>query len=463
VVVAAEVVLAARGLTAAPPGAPAGAEGVDLEVRRGEWVAITGANGSGKTTLALALAGLLPRRAGALALEGAPLEAGSPGRARIAVVLQEPGLQLTQDNVRDEIAFGAMNLGAADADARRDGERMARRLGLGDELERRPTELSAGRQQMVLLAAALAARPALLVADEACAHVDAAGRERALDEVRAAARDGVAVVWVTQEPAELRRADRGYEMSGGRLRELDPMTKPAPGEGRAVAQAITASARSSGDVLVRVLIPPDLELAIPTTGIVALTGPNGAGKTTVLESLAGVSERLGVAVRWGSAPPAPPLLVGELPERQIFAERVADEIAHAAVARGRPRSAVLEEALRHLAVLGLGPEFLERRTWSLSSGEKRLVLTVGGLVAPAGLLLLDEPTCGLDPGRREALGILVRSHATRGPVLLATQDLEWLRHLAEASADGSRDPLRTFRLEGSGTFHNSPSPGKKTD
>jgi ABC-type multidrug transport system ATPase subunit len=69
---------------------------------------------------------------------------------------------------------------------------------------------------------------------------------------------------------------------------------------------------------------------------------------------------------------------------------------------------------------------LARRTWTLSTGEKRLVEVIGALIAPASLVLLDEPTAGLDPERREALAGLVALRAGIDPVLIASQDLEWV-------------------------------------
>jgi ABC-type multidrug transport system ATPase subunit len=95
---------------------------------------------------------------------------------------------------------------------------------------------------------------------------------------------------------------------------------------------------------------------------------------------------------------------------------------------------------------------LDRRCWDLSSGERRLIEVVAGLIAPARLLALDEPTAGLDPKRRAALAGLVRERALEGPVVLASQDLEWAERLSS----------RLVWL-GQGAEKGLPSLSKKTD
>src|SRR5258705_12448287 len=90
----------------------------------------------------------------------------------------------------------------------------------------------------------------------------------------------------------------------------------------------------------------------------------------------------------------------------------------------------LARARRTLGDLGFPPdEFLERRSFDLSAGEKRVLQITGALIAPASVLILDEPTAGLDSATRQKLALLVKDRARTGAVLVATQDRNWAEGL----------------------------------
>jgi len=170
-----------------------------------------------------------------------------------------------------------------------------------------------------------------------------------------------------------------------------------------------------------------VEIRLGARGVTALVGPNGAGKSVLLAAAAGLEVIAQVRVHWVAPPAHPPIMALQYPELQVFEDRVADEIVFAAVARGLDRPVALAAAARHLRSMGLDPErLLARRTWTLSTGEKRLVEVIGALIAPSSLVVLDEPTAGLDAGRRAALVRLVQCRAASDPVLVASQDVDWV-------------------------------------
>jgi energy-coupling factor transporter ATP-binding protein EcfA2 len=455
--------LSARDLWVAPPAEGAQRQGdpeavirgFSLELGAGEWLALCGPNGCGKTTLLLALAGLWPVRSGNLLFEGQAFGPGTPGerRARLAVILQDPSSQLLQPTVDEELAFSALNLGHPPDQITREVARWSDRLGLTGELERDPQQLSAGRQQLVLLAAALVSQPALLLADEPAAHLDGATRRRVLELVRGEVDRGLAVVWVTQDADEAAGADRNLALtlwsedpvrraathceSGVCLAPSRPAAQPVAADGLARRQ--TRSSEHSP--LLTLLVSPwdggggpavrttvALEIPVAKTGVTAIEGPNAAGKSVLLAVAAGVLQLKQVQVVGGVVQGVPAILCSQYPELGIFEESAGDEAVYAAVSRGVPRALALERAALMLERLGSGG-LLERHSWGLSGGEKRLTSLVAALIAPASLYVLDEPTAGLDSGRRPALAGIVEELSRGAAVLLASQDGAWLDQL----------------------------------
>jgi energy-coupling factor transport system ATP-binding protein len=435
------ILLEARQVSVAPPGAPDPAvRGVALQVARGEWVALTGPNGGGKSTLLLGLSGLWPAQ-GEVRLKGQEVRPDGRLLSRgVAVILQDPSSQVLQPTVFDEIAFALRNAGLAGPEVEARVQEVARDLGLLEELGREPARLSAGRQQLVLLAAALAGKAELLLADEPTAHLDPESRCRVLDRVAARVRAGLGVLWATQLEDELERAHRVVEIG-------DPPEPPGGSEGTAVAGAAGNAGPSghpgpgaSAEPVLRLHVAAlegadgprvatreRLEIPVARRGVTAIAGPNGAGKSVLLWAAAGLGAPPQVVAEWLAPAVPPPIAALQFPELQIFEELVADELAFAAVSRGLVREAALQGAGLLLRDLGLDDRaLLARRTWSLAAGEKRLLEVVAALAVPSSLYVLDEPTAGLDPARRRALARLVSRIAARRPVLVASQDRPWV-------------------------------------
>jgi cobalt/nickel transport system ATP-binding protein len=172
----------ARDLRFRYPNGVAGLNGVTLRVGHGERVAVLGPNGAGKTTLMLHLNGLLAGE-GELSVAGIDVRRGDTRalRARVGLVFQDPDDQLFMPTVREDVAFGPLNLGASGAEA---SARVAEALGtvrMGHVADRAPHQLSLGQRRRVAIATVLAMDPRLLVLDEPSASLDPRARRELLE------------------------------------------------------------------------------------------------------------------------------------------------------------------------------------------------------------------------------------------------------------------------------------------
>ena len=203
--------------------------GADLEVARGEFVAIVGASGSGKSTLLHLLGALDEPTAGDVRLDGvrfadlSPEELADVRNRKIGFVFQFHHL-LREFSALENVMMPLLIGGGARADARRRALELLDVVGLSARLEHRPNQLSGGEQQRVAVARALVTDPVVVLADEPSGNLDFQHSERLHDLFATMAREfETALVVVTHNRLLAGRADRVLTMEGGRLREATDM------------------------------------------------------------------------------------------------------------------------------------------------------------------------------------------------------------------------------------------------
>jgi molybdate transport system ATP-binding protein len=430
-----------------------------LSVAPGEGLGLSGPNGSGKSTLLRVLRGDVWPDAGrrTFAVDGGPEESPVSARRRIALVAPEahdfyvrrdvdlPGEAVIRAGFWDGVypeeaatpARAARVAAAAEA------------AGVGHLLGRSILEVSRGEGRRLLLARALVAGPALLLLDEACDGLDAAGRAAFLAAVSRALRGGVAVVMAThrrEELAAVPELGRVLGLEAGRIVE-EPTPHPLPalragrgrGEGRRPGRPVPARRRTRPLFTLRAVtvlvdgrpVLRDLDLDLRAGEHLALTGPNGAGKSTLLRLLAGEEQpAAGEADRLGLGPRADLYdlrrRIGQLgPELQ--ARHRLDGTGEEVVLSGfegtvglavAPSDAERARAAEVLRALGLA-ELAPRRIHALSYGELRKLLLARALAPGPEVLLLDEPAAGLDPAARAWLLAALEDAARAGATLVA--------------------------------------------
>jgi putative ABC transport system ATP-binding protein len=203
-------------------------DGVSLEVKEGELVALYGPSGSGKSTLLLLIAALLAPDSGAVVLNGREVSAMSDQEAA-RYRLRELGfvrqtLNLTPGlSAVDNAALKLMGMGVRAREAREQVTPLMDLLGLEDRLRHRPDQLSMGERQRVMIARALSTDPKLVLADEPTGSLDSRRGQEVLELLTGVCRErGLTVVLVTHDPQAAAYAERVLSLCDGRLKDGEP-------------------------------------------------------------------------------------------------------------------------------------------------------------------------------------------------------------------------------------------------
>ena len=432
-----------RGLSFVYPAAEMPVlDGLDWAVPQGAFALLVGGTGSGKSTLlSLLKPEIAPagERTGELRVLGenvADMDVRASAE-RVGYVFQDPENQIVCETVWHEMAFGLENLGVSRDEMRRRVAETSYFFGLEDWLHRDTDTLSGGRKQLLSLAAVLALRPRVLLLDEPTSQLDPVAEKNFLHALFRVNRElGCTVVVATHQPRPmLEYATCAYRIEGGRVREVtdlaslggreglltldscQPAQGAAPGAA-AIREGWFRYDRASGWVL------RGLDVAFSAGAVHAIVGGNGCGKSTMLSVLAKTAKlQRGRMVR-GAASAA---LLPQNPKALLVAETVHDELMEWASTCGYDEATAQEQAAR-LGLAGLEA----RHPYDLSGGQRQLLALAKLLLIGPELLLLDEPTKGLDLASRRIIARALRDHAQAGgTVIMATHDLDFAEQVSD--------------------------------
>ena len=432
-----------RGLSFAYPGAEAPVlEGLDWSVPQGAFALLVGGTGSGKSTLLsllkpeIAPAGEFAGELRVLGEDVADMDVRASAE-RVGYVFQDPENQIVCETVWHEMAFGLENLGVSRDEMRRRVAETSYFFGMEDWLHRDTDTLSGGRKQLLSLAAVLALRPRALLLDEPTSQLDPVAEKNFLHALFRVNRElGCTVVVATHQPRPmLEYATCAYRIEAGRVCEVADLAslggreellasdscRPAQGEApgaAAIREGWFRYDRASGWVL------RGLDVAFSAGAVHAIVGGNGCGKSTMLSVLAKTAKLQRGRMMRGVASAA---LLPQNPKALLVAETVHDELMEWASTCGYDESAARELAAR-LGLDGLGT----RHPYDLSGGQRQLLALAKLLLIGPELLLLDEPTKGLDLASRRIIARALRDHAKAGgTVIMATHDLDFVEQVSD--------------------------------
>jgi len=446
---------------------------ISLEVSASEFILLAGRSGSGKSTLLKAICGLIPHFSGgtiqgALFVNGQDTVLSGPRRVSelVGYVGQVPENQSVLERVRPEIEFGVRNLGTVGEPVQQRVDEVLLQLGIGHLQKRTIAQLSGGERQKVALAAVLAMGQRVLVLDEPTSQLDPESATGFLETVKVAQQRFGATIIIAGQALEpiLDVANRVVMLEQGRviadetteagqfsiLRPLlSPMTRFASGTSSGPTGAdrrrgqVEPRARGGRSLLVKKLsagygsekIIDSCSFEIGEGEIVGLTGKNGSGKSTLLKAIAGLSKRFEGTVEYdgltisGLASHDVSRKIGYVPQRAdelLLAETVRGELEITAEFRGIDKYEIgveIDELLERLDIAALSDRFPQ----DVSVGERQRVALGAVLVGAPPIILLDEPTTGLDWPTKERLIDIWRSLRADGfSLLIASHDVELL-------------------------------------
>ncbi len=479
-----------EGLSFAYPGRGKKAlSNVSLSVSEGEFITVLGQSGSGKTTLLRLLKPELSPHGiltGEILYKGAPIKACTQkaSAAQIGFVMQNPESQIVTDRVWHELAFGAESLGLPSEEIRARVSEMASFFGIQNWFYRNTAELSGGEKQLLNLAAVMVAKPKVLILDEPTSRLDPIAASEFIGLVTKINRElGTTVIMSEHRTEEaLPSSDRVIVMDGGavaadaapeevgtrlsavrhimyealpaptrvfgalgedklpvtvrdgRTRLAACLFEKAPRQIKRAKRAVSAeTVLEAKEVFFRYgrenpYAVRDLSMKVKKGELYAIMGGNGTGKSTALSLFAGIKEpergKLQINGRTALLPQSPEIL---------FTKNTVGEVILSA-AELLPEEERAQAAEKVVSLCRL-TELTDANPYDLSGGERQRVALAAVLLTGADILLLDEPTKGMDAHfKRIFAGILKKLTADGVTILTVSHDVDFCAEYADSVA-----------------------------
>lgn len=442
---------------------------VNLTINSGERVAIVGANGSGKSTLSKIISGLTAPDSGYVQLCGekvfdnttAHSLAYKEARKHIGTLFQSPEDQIITTVVEDDIAFGLENLQIPREKMQNRISRALQAIHMENKRYANPSSMSGGQQQKIALACSIAMNSQLLVLDEPTSMLDTYSRKSVDDLLNNLHKNGTSIVQITHSLEECKNANRILLLENSKLKEIsfEDLETYFSNINSANNNFIKISERKNStensncgnksDDAIKIsnltvkydktspAVIDDYSLTVKSGEIVAIISKNGSGKSTLAKTICGLLKAYSGNITVDDIPVTGKTsrddrrklrstigYVMQLPEQQLFADTVRNDIAYGPKnfgLKGETLKERVDETLRLLHIEDLA----ESSPFALSGGQQRLVAIAGVLACKPRVLVLDEPTAGLDfEAASRILEILYTLHNQGVTIVLITHNIQ---------------------------------------
>jgi ribose transport system ATP-binding protein len=434
--------------------------GIDLDIHPGEVVALLGENGAGKSTLSNVISGTILPSSGEMTWQGAPYAPADPKAAMdlgVGMIHQELKL-LPKLTIAENIFVGRypMKYGKIDRKAMEDRARGGlQRLGLDIAPDRLVEGLSTGRQQLIEIAKALTLNARLLILDEPTAALGGEETQLLFDQIRRLTADGVGVIYISHRLEEIRQiADRIVVMrDGAKVQEFDDAKVPVRSiveamVGRSLERMFPAVPTPEPEVVLKVSDLSsayktfrDVSFSVHKGEVFGIAGLMGAGRTELVRAITGADPISKGEVRLDDrivTPRTPSEAIRNgivlVPEDRKLHGVVLDhaidenigypnlaEIAKGGWISSRKVAGFAADYIVKLGVKGRG----RQRARELSGGNQQKVVLAKWLARKPRVVVLDEPTRGIDVGARSSIYDLIMDLAREGvAVIVVSSDLE---------------------------------------
>lgn len=470
-------------------------KGVDITIKKGEFIALLGRNGSGKTTFSKQLNAILRPSEGTVTVD----EMGTRDadklyeiRQRVGMVFQNPDNQMVAANVEEEVAFGPENLGMESDTIVARVKQALEQVRMWKRRKTAPNHLSGGQKQRIAIAGILAMHPDYIVLDEPTAMLDPKGRKEVMEALqRLNQEQEMTVILITHDMEEAALASRVILLADGQMRFdgrpekffgadalLAEMGMEAPLSYR-VQQAMGSAANlqsgagekrdkckidaldtfekdkdllslqhvsyiySLGTAYEKVALD-DVNLSLGKGEIVGLAGHTGSGKSTMIQLLNGLLKPTSGTVTFegkdihakgysGNYLRSKVGMVFQYPEHQMICDTVWEDVAFGPGKQGLTGEACETRVEEALRFVDLPEKYYQASPLQLSGGQKRRVAIAGVLAMHPEYIILDEPAAGLDAeGKREIFDRIRRMSREQGiGVLLVSHSMEDLAEYAD--------------------------------